>query len=58
MSAPLVAGLAAYLAALEKRKAGPHLCSRIQKLGLKNKLTNQVPGTVNIIAFNGNPRQY
>ncbi|KAM3562725.1 hypothetical protein ARSEF4850_002653 [Beauveria asiatica] len=53
MAAPHIAGLAAYLSALEGGKPS-ELCSRIQALA-SPKLTGIPEGTTNLIAFNGNP---
>ncbi|KAI2603271.1 peptidase S8/S53 domain-containing protein [Hypoxylon fragiforme] len=55
-SAPLVAGLAAYLLSLEGKRDPAALCDRIKELGTKNIL-NKMPGngTTNNVIFNGNP---
>lgn len=50
-----VVGLAAYLATLEGTSNGDALCSRIKALGTKNALQGVPSGTVNLLAFNGNP---
>lgn len=55
MAAPHVAGLGAYLLALEGAKTPAALSSRIQSLSLKNKITGVPSSTVNYLAFNGNP---
>ncbi|KAF2850134.1 subtilisin-like protein [Plenodomus tracheiphilus IPT5] len=54
MATPHVAGLAAYLLALEGKKAPAALSSRIVSLGNQNAITNVPAGTVNLLAFNGN----
>ncbi|KAM3438137.1 hypothetical protein MY4824_003380 [Beauveria thailandica] len=53
MATPHIAGLAAYLSALEGGRPS-ELCSRIQALA-SPKLTGIPEGTTNLIAFNGNP---
>jgi subtilisin family serine protease len=53
MATPHVAGLAAYLLALEGKKTPAALSSRIQSLSLKSKITGVPSGTVNYLAFNG-----
>lgn len=61
MASPHVAGLAAYLAALEGNPGPVALCSRIAQLSTKNVVTNlpqeAIPSlnTPNRLAFNGNP---
>lgn len=55
MASPHVAGLAAYLAAKDGI-TGPGVCSTIQNMATANAIVNQVRGTKNLIAFNGNPR--
>ncbi|KAJ6789085.1 hypothetical protein PWT90_00387 [Aphanocladium album] len=55
MASPHVAGLAAYLAAKDGG-SGPGLCSTIQKMATANAIVDQIQGTKNLIAFNGNPR--
>lgn len=52
MATPHIAGLGAYLLALEGGSAGS-ICSRIQSLATKNALTGVPSGTVNYLAFNG-----
>ncbi|OAQ60783.1 alkaline serine protease P32 [Pochonia chlamydosporia 170] len=49
MAAPHIAGLAAYLAALE----GSTSCTRIQQLATKDALSGIPSGTVNLLAYNG-----
>lgn len=61
MASPHVAGLAAYLAALEGNPGPIPLCSRIAELSTKDVVTNlpeeSIPAllTPNRLAFNGNP---
>jgi hypothetical protein len=55
MATPHVAGLAAYLLALEGKKTPAALSSRIQTLSVKNKITGLPSGTKNYLIFNGNP---
>jgi hypothetical protein len=55
MATPHIAGLGAYLLALEGSRTPAALCSRIQTLSNKNKITGIPSGTVNYLAFNGNP---
>ncbi|KAJ6787619.1 hypothetical protein PWT90_09411 [Aphanocladium album] len=53
MATPHIAGLAAYLAGLSGTKISPALCDTIVELSTKDVITNQVPNTVNNIAYNG-----
>ncbi|TQW00110.1 subtilisin-like protease Pr1A [Cordyceps javanica] len=55
MAAPHVAGLAAYLATKMGVKVTPDLCQTIVRMSTKNAITDQMPNTVNNIAYNGNP---
>ncbi|OAA51318.1 oryzin precursor [Beauveria brongniartii RCEF 3172] len=55
MATPHVAGLAAYLAAKDGI-SGPGICSTIQESATANAIVDQIRGTKNLIAFNGNPR--
>lgn len=55
MATPHVAGLAAYLLALEGKKAPAALAARITSLGNKDKISSVPGGTINLLAFNGNP---
>lgn len=55
MATPHIAGLGAYLLALEGSRTPAALCSRIQTLSNKNKISGVPSGTVNYLAFNGNP---
>jgi subtilisin family serine protease len=55
MATPHIAGLGAYILALEGKKTPAALGSRIQALANKNKISGVPSGTVNYLAFNGNP---
>jgi subtilisin family serine protease len=55
MAAPHVAGLAAYILGFEGKKTPAALSSRLTTLSLKNKISGVPSGTVNNLAFNGNP---
>ncbi|KAF2193523.1 subtilisin-like serine protease-like protein PR1A [Zopfia rhizophila CBS 207.26] len=55
MATPHVAGLGAYLLGLEGKKTPAALGDRIKTLSTKNKITGVPSGTVNYLAFNGNP---
>jgi len=55
MATPHVAGLAAYILAFEGKLTPAALASRLQTLALKNKITGVPSGTLNYLAFNGNP---
>lgn len=54
MACPHIAGLAAYLIALEGSRSPAALCERIQELATKDAITNQIRGSPNLIAYNGN----
>ncbi|KAJ3488724.1 hypothetical protein NLG97_g6145 [Lecanicillium saksenae] len=54
MATPHIAGLAAYLAVLNGTKVTPSMCQTIINLATKDKISNQVANTVNLIAYNGN----
>lgn len=54
MAAPHVAGLGAYLLALEGKKTPAALTTRIQTLANKNKITSIKTGTPNSLVYNGN----
>lgn len=56
MATPHITGLGAYLASLEGITGPAALCSRIQVLATKDVLTDIPAGTVNYLAFNGNPQ--
>lgn len=55
MATPHVAGLAAYILALEGKMSPAALATRLQTLATKNVLTGLPTGTKNYLAFNGNP---
>ncbi|KAG8410344.1 hypothetical protein J3459_017154 [Metarhizium acridum] len=55
MATPHVVGLAAYLASLEGFPGAQALCERIRSLATPGTISNVPPGTVNLLAFNGNP---
>ena len=55
MASPHVAGLAAYLLTLEGPKSPAQLCSYIASTANRNRLSGLPSGTVNALAFNGNP---
>ncbi|KAM7202625.1 Peptidase S8/S53 domain containing protein [Naviculisporaceae sp. PSN 640] len=55
MASPHIAGLGAYLLTLFGKKTPAQLCTYIQTLSTKNKLTGIPSGTVNYFAFNNNP---
>ncbi|KAK4499078.1 hypothetical protein PRZ48_009590 [Zasmidium cellare] len=54
MATPHIAGLAAYLLALEGTRSPAALCSRIQSLATKNTIVNPGSGSPNYLAYNGN----
>ncbi|KAG6006639.1 Cuticle-degrading protease [Claviceps pusilla] len=54
MATPHVAGLAAYLSALEGGFSPASLCKRIQSLSTKNVIKGLPSGTLNYLAYNGN----
>ncbi|RCI15505.1 putative subtilisin-like protease [Ophiocordyceps polyrhachis-furcata BCC 54312] len=56
MATPHITGLGAYLATLEGFSDPQALCRRIQQLATKDVLKNVPFGTVNLLAFNGNPQ--
>lgn len=55
MASPHVAGLGAYILGLEGKKTPAALSARLTALSLRNKITGLPSGTVNYLAFNGNP---
>lgn len=55
MATPHIVGLGAYLASLEGFSDPQALCARIQSLANRNLLSGLPSGTINAIAFNGNP---
>lgn len=54
MAAAHIAGLGAHLGALEGVSGGG-VCARIQELATEGALSGVPAGTVNLLAFNGNP---
>ncbi|PHH74065.1 hypothetical protein CDD80_3328 [Ophiocordyceps camponoti-rufipedis] len=56
MATPHITGLGAYLAGLEGFTDPQALCRRMQQLATRDVLTGLPSGTVNLLAFNGNPR--
>ncbi|KAF2450878.1 protease [Karstenula rhodostoma CBS 690.94] len=54
MACPHIAGLAAYLLALEGPREPTELCERIRELATKDAITNLDDGSPNLIAYNGN----
>ncbi|KAH9886841.1 subtilisin-like protein [Xylariomycetidae sp. FL2044] len=55
MATPHITGLGAYLLALEGSRDPEALCAYIQELATEDALTGVRSGTVNLLAFNGNP---
>ncbi|KAI1338648.1 proteinase T-like protein [Xylariaceae sp. FL0016] len=55
MASPHIAGLGAYLLTLEGKRAPQALCSRIASLATSGAISGVNSGTVNLLAFNGNP---
>lgn len=55
MASPHVAGLGAYLMALEGVR-GEAVCKRIKELATKDAIKNVPSGTTRDVVFNGNPR--
>ncbi|KAF3073224.1 Cuticle-degrading protease [Trichoderma lentiforme] len=55
MATPHIVGLGAYLLALEGPRDPQALCSRIQALAGRSLLSGVPSGTINAVAFNGNP---
>ncbi|KAI1390368.1 subtilisin-like protein [Hypoxylon trugodes] len=55
MATPHIAGLGAYLLALEGKKSPQELCSYIASTANSDVLSSIPSGTVNKLAFNGNP---
>ncbi|UNI24544.1 hypothetical protein JDV02_010280 [Purpureocillium takamizusanense] len=54
-SAAYITGLGCYLAGWEGSAGGEQLCKRIQDLATKDIIQNIPKGTLNLLAFNGNP---
>lgn len=55
MATPHIAGLAAYMASRDGKKASPSLCDEIVKTATSGAIKDPKANTVNLIAFNGNP---
>ncbi|KAK1765483.1 subtilisin-like protein [Phialemonium atrogriseum] len=55
MATPHITGLGAYLLALLGKKTPAELCSYIASTAISGTLTGIPSGTVNLLAFNGNP---
>jgi hypothetical protein len=55
MATPHIVGLGAYLLALLGKKAPQELCSYIASTAGSGLLSGIPSGTVNLLAFNGNP---
>ncbi|KAK7747782.1 hypothetical protein SLS62_008818 [Diatrype stigma] len=55
MATPHITGLGAYLAGLEGFPGAEELCARIAELATSGALSGIPSGTVNLLAFNGNP---
>jgi len=55
MAAPHIAGLAAYLLTLNGPQTPAELCEYIRDTASPDVLTDIPSGTVNALAFNGNP---
>jgi subtilisin family serine protease len=55
MATPHIVGLGAYLASLEGFPGAQALCERIRSLATQGAIHRVPAGTVNLLAFNGNP---
>ncbi|KHN93746.1 subtilisin-like protease PR1I [Metarhizium album ARSEF 1941] len=55
MATPHIVGLGAYLASLEGYPGPQALCERIRALATRDAISGVPGGTVNLLAFNGNP---
>jgi hypothetical protein len=55
MASPHIAGLGAYLLALKGKKSPTELCSYIASTAHNGVLSGIPSGSVNKLAFNGNP---
>ena len=56
MATPHIAGLGAYLNALNGPISSTALCKMIQDTATRNVIRNMPSGTVNLLAYNGNGR--
>ncbi|KAJ0161415.1 Alkaline proteinase, partial [Colletotrichum tanaceti] len=54
MASPHVAGLAAYLQALEGLSTPAAVTNRIKALGTSGRVTGTLSGSPNLVAYNGN----
>ncbi|KAI1276392.1 peptidase S8/S53 domain-containing protein [Xylaria sp. FL0933] len=54
-SSPIIAGLGAYLLSLEGQRDPGALCDRMKELSTQGILSGVPDGTINALAFNGNP---
>jgi hypothetical protein len=55
MATPYITGLGAYLLALLGMKSPADLCSYMQSTAISGSITGLPDGTINSLAFNGNP---
>ena len=55
MATPHITGLGAYLLTLNGKKSPQDLCSYIASTATSNSISDIPSGTVNLLAFNGNP---
>ena len=55
MASPHIAGLGAYLLALQGKKTPAELCNYIKSSAISGALSGLPSGTTNRLAFNGNP---
>jgi hypothetical protein len=55
MATPHIVGLGAYLLSLLGKKDPQTLCKYIQSTAITGALTGIPSGTINALAFNGNP---
>jgi subtilisin family serine protease len=55
MATPHITGLGAYLLTLRGKQSPQALCSYIQSTAQSGKLSGIPSGTVNLLAYNGNP---
>lgn len=55
MATPHIVGLAAYIAGLEGFPGATALCTRLRTLATSGIISGVPSGTVNLLAFNGNP---
>lgn len=55
MASPHIAGLGAYVAGIEGFPGSVALCDRLRQLAASNRIGGIPGGTVNLLAYNGNP---